>query len=79
MQEGTLREQAAKLDGQARQALAAGNEDLSRQALTRKQAIEDELGSLDQQVADLERQQQQLTDNEKSCRPRSRRSGPRRK
>jgi phage shock protein A len=63
-QEGTLREQAAKLDGQARQALAAGNEDLSRQALTRKQAIEDELGSLDQQVAELERQQEQLTDSE---------------
>jgi phage shock protein A len=63
-QEDGLREQAAKLDGQARQALAAGNEDLSRQALTRKQAIEDELGSLDQQVADLERQQQQLTDGE---------------
>ncbi len=63
-QEGTLREQAAKLDGQARQALAAGNEDLSRQALTRKQAIEDELGSLDQQVAELEGQQQQLTDSE---------------
>jgi phage shock protein A len=35
-QEGALREQAAKLDGQARQALAAGNEDLSRQALTRR-------------------------------------------
>jgi phage shock protein A len=63
-QEGTLRDQAAKLDGQARQALAAGNEDLSRQALTRKQAIQDELGSLDQQIADLENQQQQLTDSE---------------
>jgi phage shock protein A len=63
-QEGTLRDQIAKLDGQARRALAAGNEDLSRQALTRKQAIQDELGSLDQQVADLEHQQQQLTDGE---------------
>jgi phage shock protein A len=63
-QEGTLREQMAKLDGQARQALAAGNEDLSRQALTRKQAIQDELSSLDQQVADLEHQQQQLIDGE---------------
>jgi phage shock protein A len=63
-QEGTLREQITKLDGQARQALAAGNEDLSRQALTRKQAIQDELGSLDQQIADLEHQQQQLTDAE---------------
>ena len=64
MQEGSLREQAAKLDGQARQALAAGNEDLSRAALRRKQAIEDELGSLDQQVSELERQQDQLTENE---------------
>jgi phage shock protein A len=63
-QEGTLQQQVVKLDTQARQALAAGNEDLSRQALTRKQAIQDELGSLDQQVADLERQQQQLTDAE---------------
>jgi phage shock protein A len=63
-QEGTLREQISKLDGQARQALVAGNEDLSRQALMRKQAIQDELGSLDQQVADLEHQQQQLIDGE---------------
>jgi phage shock protein A len=65
MQEGTLRDQAAKLDGQARQALAAGNEDLSRAALQRKQAIEGELGSLDQQVSELEHQQEQLTENEK--------------
>jgi len=64
MQEETLRAQAAKLDGQARQALAAGNEDLSRAALQRKQAIVGELGTLDQQVSDLEHQQQQLTENE---------------
>jgi phage shock protein A len=64
MQEDTLREQVAKLDGQARQALAAGNEDLSRAALQRKQAIADELGSLDQQVSDLQHQQDQLTENE---------------
>jgi phage shock protein A len=63
-QEDTLHEQVAKLDGQARQALAAGNEELSRQALTRKQAIQDELSSLDQQLADLENQQQQLIDSE---------------
>jgi phage shock protein A len=68
LQEEGLREQAAKLDGQARQALIAGNEGLSRAALQRKQAIEDELGSLDQQVAELERQQQQLTDNEQKLR-----------
>src|ERR1700683_3533632 len=63
-QEQTLQEQGAKLDGQARQALAAGNEDLSRAALQRKQAIQDELGSLDQQVSDLQHQQDQLTDSE---------------
>src|ERR1700678_2951584 len=63
-QESSLQQQVAKLDGQARQALAAGNEDLSRQALTRKQAIQDELSGLDQQIADLEHQQQQLTDSE---------------
>jgi len=63
-QEG-LREQMATLDGQARQALAAGNEDLSRAALERKQTVQAELGSLDQQVAELERQQEQLTENEK--------------
>ena len=63
-QEDTLRAQVVKLDGQARQALAAGNEDLSRQALMRKQAIQDELNSLDQQVAELEQQQRQLTDGE---------------
>jgi phage shock protein A len=63
-QEGSLRGQVTKLDGQAKQALAAGNEDLARQALTRKQTIQTELDSLDQQIADLENQQQQLTDGE---------------
>ena len=65
MQETSLREQAGKLDGQAREALAAGNEQLARAALQRKHAIETELGSLDQQVSELEGQQEQLTANEK--------------
>jgi phage shock protein A len=64
LQEESLRQQATKLDGQARQALAAGNEDLARTALQRKQAIETEVGSLDQQVVELESQQEQLTANE---------------
>lgn len=63
-QQGGLREQVATLDGQARQALAAGNEDLSRAALERKQAVQAEIGSIDGQVADLERQQEQLTDSQ---------------
>jgi phage shock protein A len=68
MQEAGLRTQATKLGGQARQALAAGNDELARAALQRKQAIETELGSLDQQVSELEGQQEQLTANEKKLR-----------
>ncbi len=60
-QQDALREQVATLDGQARQALAAGNEELSRAALERKQGVQGEIGSIDAQVADLERQQEQLT------------------
>src|SRR3954462_12608391 len=59
-----------KLDTQARQALAAGNEDLARVALERKTGIQNELQSLDQQVSELETQQQQLTDKEKQMRAR---------
>jgi len=63
-QQESLREQVVKLDGQARQALGAGNEDLSRAALERKQAVQSEIGSIDAQVAALERQQEQLTDSQ---------------
>jgi phage shock protein A len=65
LQEDGLRSQATKLDGQARLALATGNEELARAALTRKQAIETELGSLDQQIVELENQQEQLTNSDK--------------
>src|ERR671931_129361 len=59
-----------KLDTQARQALAAGNEDLARVALERKTALQNELQGLDSQVSELENQQQQLTDKEKQMRAR---------
>jgi phage shock protein A len=68
MQEGTLQQQVVKLDTQARQALAAGQEDLARVALQRKTAIQTELQSLDQQVAELEDQQQKLIDSEQKMR-----------
>jgi phage shock protein A len=64
MQEATLNEQAAKLDGQAHQAMSAGQEDLARTALERKQLITGEVSSLDQQVAELEKEQDQLTQAE---------------
>src|SRR5664280_3155621 len=39
LQEQSLQQQAEKLDGQARQALGVGNEELARTAPQRKQAI----------------------------------------
>jgi phage shock protein A len=68
MQSEKLEQSVVKLDTQARQALAAGQEDLARTALERKQAIQGELQSLDQQVAELEGQQQKLTDSEQKLR-----------
>jgi phage shock protein A len=59
-----------KLDTQARQALAAGNEELARTALERKTALQNELQSLDQQIAELEHQQQGLTEKEAQIRHR---------
>lgn len=64
LQSQKMEQQVVKLDTQARQALAAGNEDLARVALERKAAIQGELQGLDTQIAELERQQQSLTDNQ---------------
>jgi phage shock protein A len=68
MQASDFEKQVVKLDTQARQALAAGNEDLARTALERKQLIQTELQGLDPQIKELEAQQEQLTDNEKKLR-----------
>jgi phage shock protein A len=68
LQSKKLEQDVVKLDTQARQALSAGNEELARVALERKQLIQTELQSLDQQVAELEAQQQSLTENEKKLR-----------
>src|SRR6202012_2166533 len=67
-QESTIKEQIARLDGPARQAMAAGQEDLARTALERKHVAEGEMQSLDQQIAQLEDQQQKLTDSEEKLR-----------
>ena len=53
------------VENQARQALAAGREDLARLALQRKQAAVIELDGLDQQVENLELEQEKLTNAEK--------------
>ncbi|MFP5364804.1 MAG: PspA/IM30 family protein [Thermoleophilia bacterium] len=68
MQAQKLEQSVVKLDTQARQALAAGNEELARTALERKQLAQTELQSLDQQVAELQSQQEKLTESEKRLR-----------
>jgi phage shock protein A len=70
MQEQQLQQQVVKLDTQARQALAAGKEDLARTALERKNVIQTELQSLDSQIAEAERSQEQLTASEQKLRTR---------
>ena len=68
LQSQKLEQSVVKLDTQARQALSAGNEELARTALERKQVAQTELQSLDQQVSELEQQQAQLTENENRLR-----------
>jgi len=68
LQEQKLQQQVVKLDTQARQALAGGNEELARTALERKNVAQTELQSLDTQIVELENQQEQLTASEQKLR-----------
>jgi phage shock protein A len=68
LQTEKMQQQVVKLDTQARQALAAGNEELARTALERKNVTQTELQSLDTQIAQLEQQQEQMTDSEQKLR-----------
>jgi phage shock protein A len=68
LQEEKYRDQVVKLDTQARQALASGQEDLARTALERKNAIQADLQGLDTQIVQLEQQQEQLTQSEQKLR-----------
>jgi phage shock protein A len=65
LQTQQLEQNVVKLDTQARQAVAAGREDLARQALERKSGIQQQLQDLDGQVKQLEGQQETLVANEK--------------
>ena len=60
LQETQLQQSLVKLDAQAREALAAGREDLARQALERKSGLQQQLQSLDEQAKGLEQQQEKL-------------------
>src|SRR5205809_1611527 len=65
LQSKSLEQNVVKLDTQARQAVAAGREDLARQALERKSGIQQQLQDLDGQVKQLEGQQEKLVASEK--------------
>jgi phage shock protein A len=66
LQYTSMQQQVDKLDGQARDALKANREDLAREALTRKAAVQAQLGDIMTQGQQLEAQQQKLIDGEKT-------------
>jgi phage shock protein A len=65
LQTNQLEQSVVKLETQARQALAAGREDLARAALERKAAVQAQLQGLDTQVQGLEAQQEKLVQSER--------------
>src|SRR5215211_4966075 len=65
LQTTQLEQSVVKLETQARQALAAGREDLARAALERKAAVQAQLQGLEQQVQGLEAQQEKLVQSER--------------
>ena len=66
LQYTSMQQQVEKLDGQARDALKANREDLAREALTRKAAIEGQLQGIMEQGQQLEAQQAKLVEGEHS-------------
>ena len=65
LQTSQLEQSIVKLETQAREALGAGREDLARQALERKAAVQAQLQDIDRQVQGLQAQQEKLIASEK--------------
>jgi phage shock protein A len=61
LQLNQLQAQADKLEGQSRQALGAGREDLAREALTRRSAVQQQQTDLAAQHAQLQGEEEKLT------------------
>lgn len=61
LQVNQLRQSTGKLQGQAEQALAMGREDLAREALSRRTAVDSQITDLEGQQASLEDQEEKLT------------------
>jgi phage shock protein A len=66
LQYTSMQQQVDKLDAQARDALKANREDLAREALTRKAAVQTQLQSIMDQGQQLEAQQQKLIEGQKT-------------
>jgi phage shock protein A len=65
LQRAKLMQDIEKLEGQAKETIAADREDLARQALERKAAIVQQVSGIDAQITDLEAQEQKLIAAEK--------------
>ncbi len=65
LQKSKLESNVTNLNDQAREAVAAGRDDLASIALERKMAMMSQIDSLTTQIADLDRQEQKLTDTAK--------------
>jgi phage shock protein A len=61
LQQQQLGQQAAKCEQQARQALSLGREDLAREALTRRSAVQQQVVELETQHAELLAQEEKLS------------------
>jgi len=64
LQSAQTKQDMDRMDGQARQALAAGREDLARTVLQRKATGQQQLSDLDTQIQGLDAQEQKLADAE---------------
>src|SRR6202007_1412423 len=70
LQLNQLQQNSDKLDRQARDSLAAGREDLAREALTRKAGVQTQLDDLQGQYASLQSEEEKLTRPRRGCNPR---------
>ena len=61
LQMNSLRQNQNKLEGQAKQALGAGREDLAREALARRAALQSQLTDLENQYQSLQADEEKLT------------------
>ena len=65
LQRAKLMQNVDKLGQQAKDAIAVNREDLARQALERKAALQQQIDGIDREIAELTQQQEKLIESEK--------------